>query len=205
MVNYAVRVSRSSVDLRGVFDKLGKCCAQVIVYEHPDEGNVHCHLLLMDCTVSTDTLKNYIKSTVGNVSRTDWSFKSGADLCFVSYMSKGKYDPAFVSGIEAAVVAEYKAKGYDKGAILLVKGKLVRPTSEPKKTKRELTELMISRLEPHASVDVLMKMVRKVLIENNEVLGNFKVMDYVDAVMMRGDKTRWLDNMIYLYNRRYAK
>nr|WPR18776.1 MAG: hypothetical protein [Chemarfal virus 221] len=207
MTNYAIRISRSASVLSKVFEKMKTTGEMFVAYEHPEEGNVHCHMLLMGCSVSTDTLKNYIKKEIGNVERTEWSFKSGADKDFISYMSKGKYDTVYVSGITADEVAVYKAKGYDKKAIRLEGGHLVKPIKEGlKKTKRELIELMLTKVEvANVSTLELLKVIRSVLMQNNEVLGNYKVMDYLDALMMYGDKHRWLDNMVSLYDKRYNR
>lgn len=204
--SYAVRVTRPSSVLAPVYSKLTSVCGVVVVYEHPDEGNVHCHMYLGTCSVSTDTLKNYIKKAVGDVGRTEWSFKAGATPDFISYMSKGKYDPVYMSDISSDEISIYKAKGYDAKAVRLENGKLVKPVNAVlKKTKRELIEIMCSRVNVQASsVETIIKIVRKVLMEHGEVLGNYKCMDYVDALMMYGDKTRWVDNMTMLYNKRYG-
>lgn len=206
MSNYAVRVTRSASALSKVYEKLDSQCESVIVYEHPDEGNVHCHMLLLVCEVSTDTLKNYIRKVVGNVERTEWSFKSGADKDFISYMSKGKYDPVHLFGLGADEIAVYKAKGYDKKAIRLEDGHLVKPIKAGlKKTKRELVELMVTKIDvPSATPNQMMHTVRSVLVANNEVVGCMKSLEYIESMMMYGDKTRWVDNMMYLYNRRYG-
>lgn len=207
MTNYAIRISRSAIVLSKVFEKMKTAGEMVIAYEHPEEGNVHCHILIMECTVSTDTLKNYIKKEIGDVGRTEWSFKSGADKDFISYMSKGKHDSVYLSGIAPDEVAIYKAKGYDKKAVRLEGGHLVKPIKAGlKKTKRELIELMLTKVEvANVTTTELLKTIRSVLTQNNEVLGNYKVMDYLDALMMYGDKHRWLDNMMALYDKRYNR
>lgn len=206
MTSYAIRVSKSHMDMSGVYEKFDASAKIVVAYEHPDEGNVHCHILLLECTVSTDTLKNYIRKVVGQVERTQWSFKSGADKDFIAYMSKGKYDSVHMYGIAPDEISIYKAKGYDKATIRLEGGKLVRPIKEGlKKTKRELIEIMRANINPDASYYDIIKGIRKVLIQNNEVIGSYKVIDFVDAYMMYANESRWLDNVVGMYERRMAR
>lgn len=206
MSSYAVRVSKSHMDLSGVYEKLDTVCEVVVVYEHPEDNNVHCHMLLEKCEVSTDTLKNYIKKVVGEVKRTEWSFKAGANREFISYMSKGKYDTVHMYGISADEISVYKAKGYDKANVRLEGGKLVRPVKEGlKKTRRELIEIMRANVNPEGSYYEIIKGIRKVLVQNNEVIGNYKVMDYVDSFMMYGNEERWLDTVVAIYERRNAR
>jgi len=206
MSNYAIRITKSYDDLSGIFLKYNETSNVVVVYQHPDEGNVHCHILLMECTVSTDTLKNYIRKVVGQVERSEWSFKAGANLDFISYMSKGKYDPCHTHGIAVDEIAKYKSKGYDGKAVRLEDGKLIRPVIEgKKKTKRELIEIMRANINPDLGYEGILKGIRKVLTENNEVLGNYKVFDYVDAYMMYANKSRWLETALGMYERRCAR
>jgi len=214
MPNFAVRITRSAVDLSGVFVKFGEKCDVLVAYEHPDEGNVHCHIYVENCKVERDMLKNYVRKCIGAVIAEDWSFKTkydkktkDVDRNFISYMSKGKYDPVYMSNMDADEIAGYKAKGYDKKAVRLEDGHLIKPIKTGmKKTKRELIEIMLSKINVQtvSTID-LIKGIRAVLVANNEVLGNYKVMDYVDALMMYGDKLRWLNNMMSLYDKRYNR
>lgn len=208
--SYAVRIRRSAEELSGVFLKLMSVCSKVVVYEHPDENNIHCHMLLMECTVSTDSLKNYIKKIIGQVERQDWSFKSGANMEFISYMSKGKYDAKYVYGVSDTELSDYKAKGYDvkdkrnnNGMVKLEDGKLVRQIKEgAKRTRRELIELMRANIDVDDTTYNILKGIRKVLIQNNEVIGKYKIIEYYDAFLMYGNEQRWLDIMTTAIERR---
>jgi len=205
-MSYAVRITRPSCDISGMYVKLDAVCQAVVIYEHPDPSNVHVHMLLLDCTVGTDTLKNYVRKEIGFVDKKDWSFKAKADKNFIAYMSKGKYDPVHVYGINADEIAIYKSQGYDKKALRVEDGKFVKPIKEVvKRTKRELVELMVSSIDLDGEVSDIARGVKKVLSKHNEVIGNYKVLDFIDACMMYGNEERWVNNITSMYERRYAR
>lgn len=90
----------------------------MVVYEHTDASRIHLHFLVEECTVSTDTLKNYFKKELGVVNSRDWSFKTATKVPivvqetnkysrggfseYIKYMSKGKHEPVFNKGYEEA-------------------------------------------------------------------------------------------------------
>lgn len=100
-MNIAFRVSEPSQKLTGFYDQLAKVSTHLIVYEH-SASQVHIHGLVVDCKVSTDTLKNWIKKHLGikAYDKSKWSFKTEyeskpVDYNFITYMSKGKLEPVF--------------------------------------------------------------------------------------------------------------
>lgn len=206
MSDYAIRITRSNCDISGVYDKFASVSTMVVVYEHPDEGNVHVHMLVMGCKVGTDTLKNYIRKEIGTVSAKDWSFKAKANKDFIAYMSKGKYDPVYVHDISADEISVFKAQGYDKKNIRLEDGKFIKPVKEVvKKTKRELVELMVSTIDLNGTTRDVMNGIKKVLVKHNQVIGNYKVIEFYDAVMMYGNDEKWLDRVVYMCERRFDR
>lgn len=112
MVNYAVRVSRSFQEFFPAVQSIADVVEKSLIYEHVDASRVHIHMLLVGCTVSTDTLKNYIKKELGVVNSRDWSFKTAKEEYgnYVKYMSKGVYIPKFNKGFEESYVEEWKNK-----------------------------------------------------------------------------------------------
>lgn len=206
MADYAVRISRPSCDLSGVYDRISGVSTLLVVYEHPDVSNVHVHMLILGCSVGTDTLKNYVRKELGTVLAKDWSFKAKANKDFIAYMSKGKYDPVHMYGIGSDEIAIYKAQGYDKKHFRLEGGKLVKPVKAVvKKTKRELIEVMVANINPDATTYEVVKGVRKVLVDHNEVIGSYKVLEYVDAFLMYGNEHRWIDNLVFLHDKRFNR
>lgn len=83
---------------------------KMVAYEHPEEGNIHCHILLMGVYCTDQTLKDDLKSHgVGLKGAGQLSFKTtfkspdkvkleiNEETClkFITYMSKGKYEPKY--------------------------------------------------------------------------------------------------------------
>lgn len=114
-MDYAVRVSYPYAQLVEVFKKLSEVCDKIVVYEH-DASRVHVHALLCGCRVSTDTIKNWIKKTLNvTVSKYDWSFKNAnKDDKYITYMSKGKLEPAFSKGYDGLELASLREQWQDK-------------------------------------------------------------------------------------------
>lgn len=94
--SYAVRITLSYDNLVGITNVWREHCDQVIAYEH-EGSRVHCHLLLINCKVTTQRLKQLSgRSERGN---TFWNFKKAdGDMDkYITYMSKGIYEPFFMS------------------------------------------------------------------------------------------------------------
>lgn len=197
MVHLFCRVRRTYEELKDFFPRLTDKCSQLVVYEHPESGNVHVHFLIMDIIVSTDTLKNYIRSQVGLVNKVDWSFKTttkdgpithDSKLGAITYMTKGKYDSSYQIGFTDQVLNECKAKW------------VIRPTAisnaveakQNKQRKIDMLNKMLEKCTPEKITTMneydLYKIIRGVLIENEQVLGIYKVMDFRDAINLRIDK-----------------
>jgi len=126
-LNYAVR-------LRATYEALGSTCGdwaarceRMLCYEHPeDPNNLHCHFLLVGVYESTDTLKRDFRAHgldlkgPGQVSfKTTYKLKAcntKVDITpqtwgkYITYMSKGIYDPKYNKGFDAPYIAECKAK-----------------------------------------------------------------------------------------------
>lgn len=206
MTDLAIRVTRSYDDLAPAILMISNVSDKIVVYEHPDKDNVHCHMVVLGCTKGTDTLKNYIKKHCGILKATEWSFKAKATMDFVAYMSKGKYDPKYINNVDNDVIASYKSQGYDKGNMRLEDGKIVRPVKPSvKKTKREMVELMLSQLDSSTewSTHDVVTVVRKTLVKQGEVIGSYKVLDYVDSCYMYGKEAVFVNNVVQMFERRF--
>lgn len=203
-MNYAVRITRPYDALQEVVVKFVNACKNVVVYEHEEDAKVartHCHLLLVGCPVSTDTLKNWIKKRLGDVNKSDWSFKAAPlelqeNLGFITYASKGKHEPKFNNLVSPDCLAELTAKWVDPAErrIKYQDGKLVKEVDDAKPvTKQALLQLMIAEIgDTPAGVKDVLRGIRKVLIAQNCVIGQYKVLDYYDAYMMYARKEDWL-------------
>ena len=111
--NYAVRLRAPYDTLRQTVSDWTVKASRVVVYEHPEVGNIHCHVLLMGVYDSEQTLKNIMqRHGVGLKGAGQLSFKTSfkspdrvklditeeSALKFITYMSKGKYEPKYNTG-----------------------------------------------------------------------------------------------------------
>lgn len=120
MVGYAVRITRSFDDLRAVCERWKDRCETMVVYEHDEGANrQHCHLYLGGVDVTTKRLKQI--SGLPNLGNTLWSFKQATEDIdvYITYMSKGKYDPSYLYG--------YELKDCDRLRLLWVTPPLPKP------------------------------------------------------------------------------
>lgn len=115
MTDYAIRITRSFIELGNSIEAIADKCKKVVLYEH-EGSRTHCHLLLVECKVSTDTLKNYFKKTLGVVDKADWSFKVCTEFYnrYITYMSKGKYMYKYQKGFEESFLEEKRNEWVEK-------------------------------------------------------------------------------------------
>lgn len=202
MSSFVFRISSEYADV--TLDELFELCTKVVVYQHTADESVkrtHIHGLIEGCSRKEDTVRNkFFKG------KYEYSMKTKVDDNFITYMSKGNLDPVYVKGYDPELIVLRKSQWVSqqpKATVKLVDGKLVKGVDETKKrTKRELIEIMRSKYEVGMLDTVILKMIRKVLIDNNEVIGMYKVLDYFDSLLMYSDKERWIEMMASKINSR---
>lgn len=205
--DYKLRLTVPYADASGVILRIAEQCESIIVYEH-SEGceRPHIHALILGLQRSYDTVVGWMKSICP--ARSDRSLgtsygkeKKPLDLGFISYMSKGKYDPVYVKGISNDDIAERKGQGYylegskDIVQLELENGKLVRKVSPAKKQQIELLEEMRAELGDidydnlYNADEVIYKVIRKVCMRNHYYLprGLYKLMEFRDNLLMYGN------------------
>lgn len=124
--NYSVRITLPFSDISGTVREWALKVDNLACYEHTrDSGanRTHCHLLLMFSSVETDGLKAIMKQTtksslMGN-GNSFWSFKTKSKKHgpitpetapkFITYMSKGVFDPKYVKGYDEEFIEARKA------------------------------------------------------------------------------------------------
>lgn len=210
-MNYAIRISYSYEQLKPVFVKLQECTDRLVVYEH-QANRVHVHGLLINCKVSTDTLKNYVKRTLGteSVPKSDWSFKTlfegnPVDDNFIIYMSKGDLQPAHVHNYELECLEQYRLKWENRSDYVkkktrdMVQYKLkIENPREAKIRINVMMDMVKQRVKENGLKrprDVLEVIRQVVYIECKTVVGRYKIRDFYDYVMADADKDTWLANM----------
>ena len=218
MTNIAFRISLPFSDIN--LDALYDLCDKVAIYEHPADANVkrsHIHGLLLGCKRKEDTIRNkFFKD------KYEYSMKSTyknckeqivkVDIGFMTYMSKGKYEPSFLKGI-TMVEADYynslwNAPKQTKVLVAFNGHLIAQPeniTTRKKLTKRQLIDVMMEKYKPEASTESVLILIRECLIAHNEVLGRWKCMDFYDALLMYADEDRWMDGILNQINKRDRK
>lgn len=217
-MNLAIRVSRAYDEIRQWIEAF--TATSVIAYQHEADDDVsrtHVHILVLETSIKPDALKARFKTLYGNIDKTDWSFASGfkddgkvlpitaeSSQKFITYMSKGKLTPVYSVGHDPEAVLRLTQEWKEPKKQLVTKGgKFVRVTEDvpdkPKKTKRTLIEIMLDRGKDqdlqYDDTQGILRMIRDVLVENNEVIGMYKVMEYYDSWMMYGQKDAFV-NMV---------
>lgn len=95
---------------------------RAVVYQHDADEEVartHIHALA-ETSVSTDTLKNRLEKVIGyRLPKTDWAFTqkikhNPVEDRFITYMSKGKYEPKYLKGFTQEDCDNYKSLWVEK-------------------------------------------------------------------------------------------
>lgn len=218
-MNLAVRISKPFEEVKDWIT--GLKADRLIAYQHDADEEIqrtHVHFLILGSELKPDAMKARYKKLYGDIDKTDWSFISAfkvdgkpvaitteTSTKFVTYMSKGSLVPLHNVGYDPMELLALTQAWVDPSTKSLEckNGKFVRKSKEidevKKKSKRNLVEIMLDRgKDQDINADdthAVLAMIRKVLIEHNEVIGMWKVMEYYDAWMMYGHKDQWINMM----------
>ena len=132
------RVSFSYDQIKTALDRMSKHSERFIAYEHnSDVENIHVHFLSVGPTITTETMKNWIRKEVGTVKASQWSMKTAKDENCVTYMSKGKLEPVHVKGYTVEEIEQFRTKWVERPPVAHV-GKDDKPSQY--RIARELHE-----------------------------------------------------------------
>lgn len=191
----AIRVTRPCLDLVPFFEKLEERCDKYVFYQHDESLSVkrtHVHGLIVGCQVSTDTLKNWIKSAVGTVDKSDWSFVTkDVNERFITYMTKGVLEPATVKGYSEEEINKYRKDWvpHEKKKLSggLTQFKLVSEKPETARQRQvDLLQPVLDYFIAHpneATGRTVLQHILKVIREKKLIVGRYKIRDYYDYVM----------------------
>lgn len=120
MPHVAVRIFASYADLQRLASSWALQSEKVAVYEHIGEktAKVHCHFALLGCRVTTERLKQLARELGHTFSgNTGWSFKTwDGDTEYITYMTKGRFEPKYFTGYSKEELDVLKAKWVDKSS-----------------------------------------------------------------------------------------
>lgn len=186
----AIRITLSYDRLEQTFSQIKDVSQRVIVYQH-DATRVHVHALIVGCTVSTDTLKNWVMREInGKLTRDSWSFKTAQNEEFITYMSKGSLTPVFVSGYQPEVIEAFRSKWVQQApkskSLVQYRLKIENPQEQKLRQQDMLKEIIIRYNESqNQTPSFLISLIRQVVvIEQKTLLGRYKLRDYYDTVML---------------------
>lgn len=210
-MNTAIRVTRAYDDM-GDWSSIFDMCEKVVVYEHQKDATVkqtHVHMYLGGYTRKEDTLRMRIKAL--GYKGVDFALKvkkedgSAVDDSFITYMSKGNLLPKFVKGFDDGFIEQRKSEWVERRSTVRLgtTGKLVRESDDRKvKTKKQLLELMVAEIPDGSGTRAILEGIRKVLVKENQVIGQYKMLDYYDSYIMYEQKEKWLDGLVSKINSR---
>jgi len=221
-MNLAIRVSRSYDDIRQWCQELK--ATKICIFQHDADDEVsrtHVHMLVIGSEIKPDALKYRFKKLYGDIDKTDWSFvncykdSDGKPQAiteetgnkFITYMSKGHIAPSMSVGydLDALFNLSQEWKDPKETKLQVSNGKFTRipktiKEDAKRKTKRQLIEVMCCKAKDNdilpEDTQGIIKMIRSVLVENDEVIGMYKVMDFYDAFMMYANKNEFVDMLV---------
>lgn len=219
-MNYAFRITESYDNLEQFVLQVGNHSQYLAVYEHSEpDKRTHVHGYVEGLTVSTDTLKNWVKKAlnVKTFKKSDWEFaekiakgeKKGkpVDRDSLVYFHKGKYPIRYNKGFTDEFISEQHKKSYVPveyvGKSVKTQYKLVceNPTQK-KHRENDLIKMMIDKCKDlHTDREVMIQVI-EVLNETKTVCGDYKVLDYFDTVIRRIYKGTSLDRLMGLLEKR---
>jgi len=201
-MSYALRITRNGEEMMPFWERLAGSCLRIIAYEHLDGARVHCHATVEGATVSTDTMKNWIKKALAVTvfPRTDWKFTAyDGDEKAITYMSKGKYDPIYQKGHDPEEIRRLKGTWLDYATLMR--------STDPKKPVApalkwaDMLDIAEKRFRSqeklgetfHRTIEIAIDISRQVVyVENKALVGRHKFRDFVDTIVARVyDKYEW--------------
>lgn len=229
--NYAPLLRLPYNDLSGIIKVWADSCNSMAVYEHDHaEKNcktTHVHMIMLGCRYKTpEQLKRQFFKHVPGYNSSDgnglWSWENkewpNPDINFIGYMSDGTLEPKFVKNISQETLDEQKRNWIPKKVYSqtfidppVAKDKLTKHSIMLKVVNLILTqhpdasEEQRKRILSDLSDELWIKHIRKVLIQERQMLGLYKVMDIYDACQMYYAKDKFISNCLNVLQKRIPR
>lgn len=203
-MSYAFRITSSYSSLLPFVKRMADVCDVLAVYEHSADVSIkrtHIHGYCEGLTVSTDTLKNWVKKALGvkTFPKTDWEFaekiSKGVDKGkpvnrnALVYFHKGKYPILFSKGLSEEEIQEKHKVSYSPENLVKVEYKLVKQENPQERKKRhwDLMKDMVKEYEKgnggYFDYERAVRIVVQVLKSNQLLISEYKVKEYVLSIM----------------------
>jgi len=229
--HHAIRVSQSYADISGNIQLWADRSKRVLVVEHEADDEVattHVHIALFDCQVQAEALKRmFINPGKGNGF---WSFKKWSDEShetlqaipyskYLVYTFKGYLRESFSKEYSTAELELFRTHWtvFKPAESHLRQTNLIDSQPKTKLTKHgivsEVVNLVLSeypaltaeqrkaKLQDLTETQIY-KLIRKVLIRENQALGLYKQIDLYDAFVMYHQKEKGLQEFLFILNKR---
>lgn len=226
-MNYAPMVRMAYNDLSGIIEVWSHACESMAVFEHEADETVsatHVHLIMLNTKYKTaEGFKRLFYKMFPSIDTADgnglWSWTNKKypvpTVEFITYMSKGVLRPKFVKNISADKVEELRGKWSEPTP--RSSQTFIETTEKPKITKHTLMLKVVNLiLAQHtdategrrkAILEDLddtewVKAIRRVLIDEKQMLGLYKVIDLYDSCMMYYCKEKFISNCLRILEKR---
>jgi len=120
MKSHAPRITHSYTMLEKLIEDWSSISGKCLVYQHEADEDVkhtHCHLLLEECQIGEAGIIKRALKHIQLKGNNDWSFVqkdyNGDVEKYITYMTKGKYDPVYNKGYCPLYLEECKKKWVD--------------------------------------------------------------------------------------------
>lgn len=227
-MNYAPLVRQSFHDMSGIIEVWASACEQLVAYEHEADETVkttHVHLIMMGCKYKTaEPLKRLYYKMFPAADKSEgnglWSWTNKEHpvptIDFITYMSKGHLRPKFCKGILPDKLEELRGKWVEPTPRSSTQTFIQLP-EKPKITKHTLMLKVVNLIlaehinstEEQRKVVLRdlddaqwIKSIRKVLLDEKQMLGLYKVMDIYDCCIMYYAKDKFISNCLHIIEKR---
>lgn len=224
MPNYAPRVSLPYNDMSGVIAVWSQSCSSMVVYEHEADVDVpttHVHMIMIDCKYKTaEAMKRIFYELVPTTRKGNelWSWHHqkfpNPNLTFITYMTHGVKRPSYVNNVTEQEIEEYRALWVDDSK---TPGNSSEPPP-PKLTKYQIVKAVQAWFDAKAEKDLfgkpiayqiedesILQCIRRILIDNQQALGLYRVMDIYDGYIMYANKQKFIYNCLNVLEKRQPR
>lgn len=212
--------------MSGVIAMWASTCEAMAVYQHEADEEVnttHLHMIMINSKYATpEALKREFYKLIETDRKGNdlwsWSHKKfpNPDITFIRYMSKGELRPVFTKEFTPTEVEEQRALWVDFKKTPVVSSD--QAPSSAKLTKYQIVKQVQEYFENKAPKDLfgkplpydvsdedILQCIRRKLIDNEQALGIYKVMDLYDSYIMYSNKTKFIHNCLNILEKRQPR